>query len=154
MNLGHWCSKDHTREVALRIYANQTSGQQCQCPNFTSTHLSIILTVFRFLNVKALGAFNQEKVLDGAFSAIINLKLCEGLFPALIDTPQKVLALQQRIMETKALQWGKIITTSSNRNPLLKLIWLLDFPIVLSYLHRLPPTGWHISLALTSATAG
>ena len=48
--------KDHNRRAAVRIYANQTCLAEC---------LNCVL------NVKALvGAFNQEKALEGAFTVI------------------------------------------------------------------------------------
>ena len=61
MKLGCRCNY-HEGWVALRIYANQPIVS---------------------LNVKALGAFNQEKALEGAFSLIVKT---DGSFAALVSS--------------------------------------------------------------------
>ena len=67
MNLG--CQRNyHKGREAIRIYANQPNRPLWplrRCPNFMSTY-----RLFSIVSWKLVGAFNQEKILVGAFSVI------------------------------------------------------------------------------------
>ena len=78
----------HEGRLALRHYANQLcyAWLLCRLPNFMSIYRGVnacCLCHKSVLNVKAVvAAFNQEKVLVGAFSVITNLRM--ELFQALL----------------------------------------------------------------------